>query len=234
MLRNEYMHETAVTRMKAERLPAQIAHKKETLEKIRTDGTAAEKIKGLSIETSDGSKLTEKKNINAFLYNMAEKKLDKDNTDSTEISVNGFTVSAFNNGDDDVRFSIKGEAAYTVSAGTSEGQDNYQRLMNFFENFSSTETKVVAEINKLETDLEQSIQRIEQPFDQEQVLEDKEEELAKLERKLSNLSVQDDDVFDAEEEPYEETREENQARKELYNTDGDDYQPLENDNGMTR
>lgn len=234
MLRNEYMHETAVTRMKAERLPAQIAHKKETLEKIRTDGTAAEKIKGLSIETSDGSKLTEKKNINAFLYNMAEKKLDKDNTDSTEISVNGFTVSAFNNGGDDVRFSIKGEAAYTVSAGTSEGQDNYQRLMNFFENFSSTETKVVAEINKLETDLEQSIQRIEQPFDQEQVLEDKEEELAKLERKLSNLSVQDDDVFDAEEEPYEETREENQARKELYNTDGDDYQPLENDNGMTR
>ena len=234
MLRNEYMHETAVTRLKAERIPDQIKHKKEALEKIRTDGTAAEKIKELSIETSDGSKLTEKKNINAFLLSMAAKKLDKDNTDNTEISVNGFTVSAFNNGGDDVKFSIKGEAAYTVTAGTSEGQDNYQRLMNFFENFSSTETKVVAEINKLETDLEQSIQRIEQPFDQEQVLEDKEEELAKLERKLSNLSVQDDDVFDAEEEPYEETREENQARKELYNTDGDDYQPLENDNGMTR
>lgn len=234
MLRNEYVHETAVTRLKAEKLPEQIEHKKKMLEKIHEDKQAAEKIKELRIEGADGSKLTEKKNINALLLRMAQKKLDTDVTDNTEISVNGFKVSAFNNGGDDVRFSIKGAAAYTIAAGTNEGQDNYQRLMNFFEHFSSNEEKITAEITAMETDLEQSIKRIEQPFDKEKELDDKQEELAKLERKLSKLSVQEDEILDPEEEPYVETKEENKERKEFYNSDDDDYQSMENGNGMTR
>ena len=160
---------------------------------------------------------------------MAQKKLDTFINDNTEITVNGFKVSAFNNGGDDVRFSIKGAAAYNIAAGTNENQDNYQRLLNFFEHIASNEEKLSAEIALLQTDLEQSLERIKQPFDKETELKAKQEELSKLENRLSNLSVPADDIFDPEEEPYEETREENKARKEFYDSDNDDYQPTRND-----
>ena len=67
------------------------------------------------------------------------------------------------------------------------------------------------------------------PFLHESELEEKIEEFQKLEEKLSGLSVQEDVVFDPEEEPIIESTEEKSARESIYNVDENDYQPTEND-----
>ena len=228
MLKNEYQHETAVTRMNAERLPEYIEQKKAVFEKVKADITNAASIKELVITRENGSKVTERKSINAILLALAKAKTDIENTDKTELNICGFRVSAYNNGGESVCFSIKGNSAYSFEAGTHENQDNYQRIMNFITNLPHQEEQLKADIASMETDLEQAKKRVAEPFSQEAELAAKEKELSELERKLSGLSAQTDDIIDASEEPYEETKEENKARKEFYNSDDDDYQPTDN------
>ena len=131
---------------------------------------------------------------------------------------------------EEVCFQIKGESTYSCIAGTAENQDNYQRISNLFEKgIPKKEQEIMKEISALEENLEQAKKRVNKPFSHETELAEKIEEFQKLEEKLSGISVQEDVVFDPEEEPIVETAEEKSAREKIYNVDDDDYQPTEND-----
>ncbi len=129
-----------------------------------------------------------------------------------------------------MRFSVQGESTYSCAAGTTENQDNYQRLQNLFEKMiPKKEQEIIREISALEENLEQAKKRVEIPFAQEKELEEKIQEFQKLEEKLSGLSVQEDVILDPEEEPIVETAEEKSEREKIYNVDDNDYPPTEND-----
>lgn len=241
MLRNEYNHETAITKEKAIQLPEKIEKAKINLAAIKKDKETAEKIfinDSISFITASGIKLEGSKEINSYLHNMISNKKNNFN-ENTSATISSFKVSAeistsaqpsFLNTENEMIFKIEGARTYTTPAGTSESQNNYVRLKNFFENVIPKQIEFTEKrINDLETSLIQANQRISTPFNQENELENKIHELKELEAKLSGLSESVDDIIDADEEPIVETAQEKSEREKNYNTDSDDYQPLNND-----
>ncbi|MGN1036913.1 MAG: hypothetical protein ACI4PX_03995, partial [Ruminococcus sp.] len=171
------------------------------------------------------------------LLKMANDKLKNPEKEIPSVNINNFEVSVyFDKSVNEVRFMVSGESTYSCSAGTSENQDNYQRLKNLFEKaIPKKEQEILKSITSLEENLEQAKNRVNTPFAYEQELLEKAEEFKKLDEKLSDLSVQEDIIIDPEEEPIVETEEEKLKREAVYNTDENDYQPTENDsNSMTR
>ena len=169
--------------------------------------------------------------VNAHLLKMAQEKLTNPEKEIPSININNFEVSVYlNEWKDEVYFQVKGESTYSCVAGTAENQDNYQRISNLFEKgIPKKEQEIMKEISALEENLEQAKERVDKPFSHESELAEKIDEFQKLEEKLSGLSIQEDVVFDPEEEPIVETAEEKSAREKIYNVDDDDYQPTEND-----
>lgn len=234
MLKNEYVHETAVTKEKIERIPQQIETRKELLLHVQNDRKASEKIRELALsgatKNPDYVVMTREK-VNAHLLKMAQEKLANPEKEIPSVNINNFEVSVyFDKQNDEVCFQVKGESTYSCVAGTAENQDNYQRISNLFEKgIPKKEQEIMKEISALEENLEQAKERVDKPFSHELELAEKIDEFQKLEEKLSGLSVQEDVVFDPEEEPIVETAEEKSAREKIYNVDDDDYQPTEND-----
>lgn len=169
--------------------------------------------------------------VNAYLLKMAQEKLSNPEKEISSININNFEVSVdYDAKKEEVLFVVKGESTYSCIAGTTENQDNYQRLQNIFEKaIPKKEQEIIKNISALENNLEQARERSEMPFLHESELEKKIEEFQKLEEKLSGLSVQEDVVFDPEEEPIIESTEEKSARESIYNVDENDYQPTETD-----
>ncbi|MCM1508099.1 MAG: methyltransferase domain-containing protein [Ruminococcus flavefaciens] len=234
MLKNNYVHETAVTKEKIERIPKQIETQKELLSHVRNDKKSSEKIREIALsgtaKNSDYVVMTREK-VNAHLLKMAQEKLANPEKEIPSVNINNFEVSVyFDKFNDEVCFQVRGESTYSCIAGTAENQDNYQRISNLFEKgIPKKEQEIMKEISALEENLEQAKERVEKPFSHETELAEKIEEFQKLEEKLSGLSVQEDVVFDPKEEPIIETAEEKSAREKIYNVDDDDYQPTDND-----
>ena len=234
MLKNEYVHETAVTKEKIERIPQQIETRKELLSHVQNDRKTSEKIRELALsgatKNPDYVVMTREK-VNAHLLKMAQEKLTNPEKEIPSVNINNFEISVyFDKQNDEVCFQVKGESIYSCVAGTAENQDNYQRISNLFEKgIPKKEQEIMKEISALEENLEQAKERVDKPFSHELELAEKIEEFQKLEEKLSGLSVQEDVVFDPEEEPIVETAEEKSAREKIYNVDDDDYQPTEDD-----
>ncbi len=235
MLRTEYTYETGQMQRKVESIPAQIEKKKETLAHIQSDKKSAEHISELVLRSQNGHTLIDRKAINAYLLDMAQKKAADPNENVPSVTINGFEVSV--RAEDHLAlgteafFTVKGEYTYTCSAGLTENQDNYQRLCNLFaKGIVKSEEDTVKAIADLETNLQQATERVGIPWQYETELETKTEELAELELRLAGLSVPDDDVCDAEEELIVETAEEVQKRQETFgNTDENDFQPVDDD-----
>ena len=122
-------------------------------------------------------------------------------------------------------------SVYHVAAGETEKQDNMQRLANFMESgIAKAESSLTAAIAKLETDLQQAQERSMMTFPHADDLEQKQQELAELEQRLSGLSIQEDALLDPEEDadPIIETAEETAERQAQYGqTDSDDVAPGE-------
>ncbi len=234
MLKNNYVHETAVTKEKIERIPKQIETRKELLSHVQNDRKSSEKIREIALsgvtKNPDYVVMTREK-VNAHLLKMAQEKLENPEKEIPAVNINNFEVSVyFDKMNEEVCFQIKGESTYSCIAGTAENQDNYQRISNLFEKgIPKKEQEIMKEISALEENLEQAKERVKKPFSHETELAEKIEEFQKLEEKLSGLSVQEDVVFDPEEEPIVETAEEKSAREQIYNVDDDDYQPTDND-----
>ncbi len=234
MLKSSYDHETAITREKIETIPEEIILKKEMLSHVQNDRKSAEKIQELALSNPNNNSnyiVMTKEKVNAYLLKMAQEKLKNTEKEISPVNINNFKVAVyFDKQNNEVRFSVQGEGMYSCIAGTSENQDNYQRLQNIFEKaIPKKEQEIIKEISALEENLEQAKIRVETPFSHEKELEEKVEEFQKLEEKLSGLSVQEDVVIDPEEEPIIETAEEKSARESIYNVDENDYQPTEND-----
>lgn len=234
MKRNEYMHETAEVKKEIEKIPEQIKLKKEILSRVQNDKKSAEKIKELALsglkENKDYVVMT-KENVNKYLLEMVNEKLDNPEKEIPPVNINNFEVSVyFDKISGEVNFAVKGESTYTCSAGTSENQDNYQRLNNLFEKaIPKKEQEIIKSITALEENLEQAEKRANTPFAYEEELAEKIDDFKKLDEKLADLSVQEDVIIDPEEEPIIETEEEKTKREKVYNTDENDYQPTEND-----
>lgn len=229
MLKNAYVHETVLAKEQIEKIPMQIAQQQERLADIQQDKEAAQKYSDLYLRTESGRTISDRKDVNACLLNII-----KSGNENTAVNINGFQISVKKYSlIDDVKFVVTGKETYLCYAGTTENNDNYQRLSNLFEKaIPERESKVQQEIVKLQENLAQAQERVEIPFAHEKELAEKEEELQKLERKLSKLSVQEDDAADAEEDMIVETAEEKSEREKLFSVDEDDYQPTpdENDN----
>ena len=232
MMKNSYDKETAVTREKIKKIPEEIKLKKEMLSHVRNDMVSAEKINEISLKSNNYVVMTKEK-VNKYLMKMVQEKIANPEKEIPSININNFKVSVYSDHSDrqSVKFSIQGENTYSCLAGIAENSDNYQRLHNLFEDMiPKKEKEIIKEISELEENLEQAKNRVEKPFEHEKELEEKIEELQKLEEKLSGLSVQEDVIFDPEEEEIIETLEEKSARETIYNVDDNDYQPTENDN----
>lgn len=227
MLKNVYVHETVLAKEQIEKIPAQIAQHQERLAGIQQDKEAALKYDELYLKTKSGRTISDRKDVNAYLLKMI-----KSGDENTAVDINGFRISVKKDSlISDVKFVVTGKETYFCDAGTTENNDNYQRLSNLFEKgIPDRESKVQQEIVKLQENLAQAQERVEIPFAHEEELAEKEEELQKLERKLSKLSVQEDDAADAEEEMIVETAEEKTEREKLFSVDEDDYQPTPDEN----
>lgn len=234
MLQTEYAHETGQMQRKIETIPDAIAARQERLEHIRTDKTKAAGISELVLRSQNGNTLIDRKAINDLLISMAKKIAENPDANVPSVSINGFEVSV--RAEDhlalgvEVYFTIRGEHSYTCAAGTAENQDNYQRICNAFtKGIAKSEADTVAAIAELETNLEQAKQRVEIPFPHEAELEKKIEDLQQIEEKLAGISVQEDEVCDADEDDIVESASEAEKRKQVYNVDDDDYQPIPED-----
>ena len=234
MLKNEYSHETAIAKEKIETIPKQIHMQKEILSHVQNDMKSSKKIREIALsgttKNSDYIVMTREK-VNAYLLKMAQEKLSNPEKEISSININNFEVSVnYDAKKEEVLFVVKGESTYSCIAGTTENHDNYQRLQNIFEKaIPKKEQEIIENISALENNLEQARERAEMPFSHESELEEKIEEFQKLEEKLSVLSVQEDVIFDPEEEPIIESNEEKSVRESIYNVDENDYQPTEND-----
>ena len=227
MLRNDYVHETGQMQKKIDELPTEIEQTKARLERIKKDKQNSADLKEFSIKTSDGRIIADKKEINEFLLNMVNSKNEK-----TVISINNFNVSLAVSplANNEIKFIVRGSDNYSCSAGETENADNYQRLSNLFVNqIPVQETNTQNRISLLENNLQQATERVAVPFPHEQELEEKIQELQDLEKELSGISVQQDDIIDAEEEPIIETGKEKNEREKLYeDIDDNDIAVIEN------
>lgn len=234
VLKNEYVRETVKMKERIKNIPEEIKLKKEILSHVQNDKKAAEKIQKLALSGLKENKdyvVMSKESINAHLLKMAQAKLNNPKNEIPPVNINGFEVSVyFENRNAEVRFQVKGEHKYSCAAGTEENQDNYQRLNGIFEKaIPKQEQEIIKKISELEENLVQAKKRAETPFEREKELEDKKEEYRELDEKLSELSVQEDVVFDPEEEPIAETTEEKAEREKIYSVDENDYQPTDNE-----
>lgn len=222
MLKNAYIHETVVTKEQIAKIPKQLAQQEKRLAGVQQDKAAAQKYSNLYLRTESGRVISDRKEVNAYLLDMA-----RSSDEHAAVSVNGFQISVQKDSfSGDVRFAVTGSETYFCDAGVTEHQDNYQRLSNLFgKGISERESKVQQEIVKLQENLAQAKERAGIPFAHEEELAEKTDELQKLEEKLSGLSVQEDDAADAEEEVIVETAEEKSEREKLFSVDDDDYQP---------
>ena len=194
MLKNEYVHETAIAKEKTETIPKQIHTQKEILSHVQNDMKSSEKIREIALsgttKNSDYVVMTREK-VNAYLLKMAQEKLSNPEKEISSININNFEVSVdYDAKKEEVLFVVKGESTYSCIAGTTENQDNYQRLQNIFEKaIPKKEQEIIKNISALENNLEQARERAEMPFLHESELEEKIEEFQKLEEKLSGLSA---------------------------------------------
>ena len=235
LLRNEYAYETAQMQRKSERLPDEIEIRKKILDEIKSDKAAAEKIDDICITMPDGEKISERKEINAYLLNMVKQMDEKPDKELSPVHIGEFELTADKKAlSGEMCFVVKGKRSYTCAAGVTENHDNYQRLNNLFEkSIPNTEKETIKKIESLEDNLRQAKERLTIPFPHDKELESKMQELNELEEKLSGLSVQEDDVYDPEEVIIE-TSEEKSYRESIYNVDNSDYQPTENENDQPR
>jgi hypothetical protein len=223
MLRREWAYEAARTREFIEAYPAALAALKDKLAQTEADAARAEAITRLPWSNEE---------LLAIASQTAKAFKDGSATPQTVGTVNGFTVTAAASaaiaGGATVRFAAQGEQSYSCEAHIAEGARNAQRLANLFADAIPKRAEEIRnEISKLTENYGQAQAQKGRPFEHDEELQGLTKRLEELDGKLAGISGQKEEYADPEEteNPYAETREERVAREELYDTDGNDYQP---------
>lgn len=236
MLKSEYDHETALTREQLERYPKTIERIQEKMASTSNDVSAAKVISehDLTIKTHDGRTLTERKDINEYLYSIVQDMLKKPDTPSPKFSVNEFTIGvrAFTTegglmlmDGPHANFEIQGSEHYQMEAGRTENNDNCQRLINFFAKTVPHKLEELKEnLEEVQNNMKQSEERINTPWEHEAELEKMQQEFNELEEKLAGLSEASDEFTDSEELGV--TTTDNNENKETNDIDLDDDDDL--------
>ena len=219
MLKNEYNHETAVTKGQLALYPKHIQKIKETIENSSKDLSSAKIIaeQDLKIKTHEDIVLTDKKEINSYLLSVVQNQMANPTNPSPEFSINDFAVivkaTPVNQNnmlslEDYAEFEISGELNYRCEAGRTESNDNYTRLHNFFDKVVPEKHKELnSKLNELEDNMKQAEERVARPFPHEQTLEKLTEEYNQLEEKLISLSAETDEFTDSDEQAMPDTEE---------------------------
>lgn len=218
MLKNEYNHETAVTKGQLALYPKHIQKIKETIENSSKDLSSAKIIaeQDLKIKTHEDIVLTDKKEINSYLLSVVQNQMANPTSPSPEFSINDFAVivkaTPVNQNnmlslEDYAEFEISGELNYRCEAGRTESNDNYTRLHNFFDKVVPEKHKELnSKLNELEDNMKQAEERVARPFPHEQTLEKLTEEYNQLEEKLISLSAETDEFTDSDEQAMPDTK----------------------------
>ena len=233
MLKKAYQRETALTNQRIQEIPGEITEKEQVLENIRSDKSSAESMQDFTLATESGIVLKERKDINSHLFNMVQKMMNNPAQTSPKARIGSFKLSVFVSAmRDKIQFVLKGAHGYHCDAGIGEKQDNMLRLQNLLKAIPHREADTIHEIENLQLNLKQAEERSVAPFPREDELQKDIEEFQKLEERLSGISVQEDALYDPEDDadPVIETAEEKATREAFYSADDDDYQPTEEDN----
>ena len=242
MLKSEYDHETALTREQLERYPKTIERIQEKMASTSNDVSAAKVIseQDLTIKTHDGRTLTERKDINEYIYSIVQDMLKKTDTPSPKFNVNEFTIGvrAFTTegglmlmDGPHANFEIQGSEHYQMEAGRTENNDNCQRLINFFAKTVPHKLEELKEnLEEVQNNMKQSEERINTPWEHEAELEKMQQEFNELEEKLAGLSEASDEFTDSEELGV--TTTDNDENKETNDIDSSDID-LDDDDDLT-
>jgi hypothetical protein len=227
MIRSEYAHETVMTQKTLEELPEKIRIEKDKLAKVSDDRKSADAIKEIILTKPDGITISDRKEMNAYLFSMIQHKQKYSETVSPVVKIGDFDISLeIDNFTKEMHFMVKGAIEYSVDAGTSEKQDNVQRLANFFEKtLAKREEEISNHITFLEENIKQAENRVAAPFPREKELHEKTIEYTELEARLSDVTTHEDEIFDPEDEPIVESAEERKERESFVNVDEDDLKP---------
>ena len=186
------------------------------------------KVREFALVKPMGSPLRRHEDINAFLHGQIQKRLERPFDEMPSFRIGDFTVAVQTKPGhiDEAVLTVKGarDSVYYIQVGSSDHADNWQRIANFLDSGIAKEIeKTEQEIAKHETDLEQAKARVGESFPLEEELLEKQKQFAVLEKKLSGLSEQKEDIIDPDE--TEETESERQEREAIQNRDGDDIAP---------
>lgn len=213
MLRNEFNHEIAKAKKDTELIPQRIEESNKKLTNIRIDLKQIESYNETFILTQPtGTQLTEKKEINQYISDMLNKKIENENNNinyEPTFKINNFDFSikaekrytnlltSSEESSFDCKFIMQGHEKYEFSAGASENQDNFIRIKHAFDNVvPKREEQMINLINHLEDNLNQAVERSSMTFNREQEYVEKVQELQRLESKL--LGENSNDILDAD------------------------------------
>jgi len=213
MLRNEFNHEIAKAKKDTELIPQRIEESNKKLTNIRMDLKQIESYNETFILTQPtGTQLTEKKEINQYISDMLNKKIENENNNinyEPTFKINNFDFSikaekrytnlltSSEESSFDCKFIMQGHEKYEFSAGANENQDNFIRIKHAFDNVvPKREEQMINLINHLEDNLNQAVERSSMTFNREQEYVEKVQELQRLESKL--LGENSNDILDAD------------------------------------
>jgi len=194
VLCSEYNRETTRLEYSLKDLPLSIDIKKElvrtgeadirTVETMKTN----DKIESFSVITDKGKQLTEKTDINDYIKNKVQLRIDKPFDDNPPFKVGAFTLSVETSKDRmHPAIVLKGErnAAYRFEAGVSDNADSFRRIANFLENGISAQVeKDRQSVSKLTLDYEQGCDRVKNPSPHEDELKEALDKFSELEKEL--------------------------------------------------
>lgn len=211
-LRQEHQHEIGKMAKSIERIPPQIEQKKATIAQMEIDrqstdklrDSATGKVKEFALTKPMGAVIRKHEDINAFLHSQIVKRLEKPFDEIPSFRIGDFTLAVQTKPghDDEAVLTVKGarESVYYISVSSGDHADNWQRVLNFLDSgIAKEQERFQQEIEKLEVDLQQAKDRVNDPFPLEDELTAAQDKFAELEAELSGLSEQQDELIDPDE-----------------------------------
>jgi hypothetical protein len=211
-LRQQHQHEIGKMAKNIEHIPQQIEHLKQAISQMETDRQSADqhrdktngKIKDFALIRPTGTAIRKHEDINAFLLSQIAKRLEKPFDEMPAFPIGDFTVAVQTRPGhmDEAVLTVKGarDSVYYIQVGSDQHSDNWQRIVNFLDSgIAKEQERMTQEIAKLEVDLQQAKDHVNDSFPMEDELTQSQEKYKQLEAELSGLSEQQDEIVDPDE-----------------------------------
>ena len=210
-------------------IPDKIEAKKAIIESSKNDPSNAKKIyenakeNGLKITTNKGTVFSKKADINTYIADKIQQRISKPLDDNPPFKIGNFKISIVTSTDrmhPNVKINGERKAAYYFEADVGENADNYQCLMNFLEKGIEKQLENdIHSLEKIEKDLEQSKERVDTPFPNEEEYQDTLKQFEQLEEELTSGGYLDSGEEIAGAEDYGECETESLDNNSSYDED---------------